>query len=312
MPCFFPLHGFKDVNGGLTFKKTHIKLQVACGQCLGCRLERTLVWGMRIVHEAHLHENNHGNCFVTLTYRSRDECTPKQLRDGHYVPKDYSLNKAHFQKFIKRLRKHFPQKIKYFHCGEYGEEGRRPHYHACMFNCSFDDLEHFKECEGINTYTSANLARLWQYGFCTVGELNFATASYTAGYILKKITGKKAEDEYLRNDEYGVAFWVLAPYITMSLGRKAPGGIGADFYEKYKSDFFPSDESPVPGKGIIRKVPRYYQNLYADMSPEGMEKIKAVRQAFREAHAADYTPERMMDKFTCAKARIAQQTRKTL
>ena len=96
-------------------------MEVGCGQCLGCRLDRSRMWAMRIVHESTLHELDGGNCFVTLTYRDRLECSQEQLEKGYHVPDDWSLHKEHFQKFMKRLRKAFhPQKIRFFHCGEYG------------------------------------------------------------------------------------------------------------------------------------------------------------------------------------------------
>ena len=254
---------------------------------------------MRITHEASLYENN---CFVTFTYRSKQDTTDDQLQKGHYVPDDYSLNVSHFQNFIKRLRKHFPQKIRYFHCGEYGDQSLRPHYHACLFNVSFDDCIVYQQRQGITTYESPTLAKLWPYGFCTIGELNFETASYTAGYVLKKITGPAADDSYLRNDSDGVAIWVKPPYTTMSLKP----GIGADFYEKFKHDFF-NDETPVPGKGIIQKIPRYYQNIMAENDPATLEQIKDARRAFLHAHFEDFTPERLMDKYKCARA--AQSSR---
>ncbi len=309
MACYSPLKGYRDpISNGLVFYKTSTPLSVACGQCLGCRIDRTFVWAMRIVHEAHLHERN---CFITLTYRNEEECTAEERRDGYYVPKDYSLNKTHFKLFIKRLRKKYKnEKIKYFHCGEYGDENLRPHYHACLFNCSFEDQQIYDNTEGRGLYSSATLEKLWRYGFSTVAELNFATASYTAGYILKKITGKKALDTYLRSDDYGEAFWVTAPYTTMSTGNKKGKhlGIGAKFYEKYKKDFFPSDESPIPGKGIYKKVPRYYQNILEGTEPGLLGLVKEKRAEFIRKHAADFTPERLKDKYNCACA--AQQRKK--
>ncbi len=309
MPCYSPLKGFKNPdNGGLQFKRTARttkKLEVACGQCLGCRLDRTLMWAMRITHEGSMYIDHFGNSFVTLTYRSKSECTAEQLKDGYYVPDDYSLVKSHFQLFIKRLRKHFKQKIRYFHCGEYGDETLRPHYHAILFNCDFDDQLVYESDEGVTSYSSKTLDNLWQYGFTTVGELNFDTASYVAGYILKKVTGQQSMDAYLRNDEYGVAYWVLAPYVTMSLKP----GIGGDFYEKYKDDFFPSDETPVPGKGIINKVPRYYQKMLEADNPAMLEEVKKLRKVFMEAHKADFTPQRLMDKYKVA---LSRQSRRNL
>ena len=79
-------------------------------------------------------------------------------------------------------------------------------------------------------------------------------------------------------------------------------GIGRDFFERYKDDFFPSDEVPVPGYGVIKGVPRYYNDAYAVEAPLQMEEIKALRQEFIKAHAADYTPERLMDKYKVKKA----------
>jgi len=316
MPCYSPLKGYKDpVNGGLIFKKTSTKMEVACGQCFGCRLDRTRLWAMRITHEASMHNDSYGNCFITLTYRSKDECTEQQLNDGHYVPSDYSLNKTHFQKFIRRLRKRYPQKIRFFHCGEYGEENLRPHYHACLFNIDFSDQMVYRESEGIITYSSKILDDLWQYGFCTVGELNYETAAYTAGYILKKVLGAAADDEYLRSDEYGVCYWVQPPYITMSLkrervnGKKIPGGIGASFYEKYKTDFY-DDSCPVPGRGVFKKIPRYYETILAGESPDRLQSIKDLRQIFISAHRQDFTPERLKDKYICARA--AYTSKRTL
>ena len=263
------------------------------------------MWAVRIVHEASLHIDNGGNCFVTFTYRSKSECTPEQLQAGHYVPADYSLNKKHFQQFIRRLRKHFPQKIRYFHCGEYGDDNLRPHYHACLFNCTFDDLVVYESEQGVTSYSSLTLEKLWPHGFCTVGELNYDTAAYTAGYILKKVNGKKALDEYLRSDEYGVAYWVASPYVTMSLKP----GIGAKFYEQFKTDIFPSDESPVPGKGIINKVPRYYETILENENPELHKLVKELRQQFIKAHGHDFTPERLRAKYECQKARQSRKQR---
>lgn len=276
-------------------------MEVACGQCLGCRLDRTLMWAMRIVHESCLHENN---CFVTFTYRSVEESNDEQIKNGYHVPADYSLNYHHFRDFIKRLRRHFPQKIRYFHCGEYGEDNVRPHYHACLFNCSFDDQFVYQQEQGVTTYESPSLQNLWPFGFCTIGQLNYETAAYTAGYILKKITGNQALETYLRNDEYGVAYWVKPPYITMSLKP----GIGAKFYEKYKTDFF-YDESPVPGRGVFKKIPRYYQEIMAGENPEAFQNIKEVRRDFFASHKQDFTPERLIDKYKCARAQQSQRQR---
>ncbi len=311
MPCYTPLKGYKDPsNGALTFKQkgTAQTMEVACGSCLGCRLDHALMWAVRIVHESHLYLDQQSNCFVTLTYRDASECTGQQLKDGQFIPPDLSLRPDDVSKFIRRLRKSVSHKIRYFYCGEYGDENQRPHYHVCLFNHSFSDQALFKDDQGFYTYTSATLSKLWPFGFSTVQALNFETAAYCARYALKKITGKKAETHYLRCDDDGVAFWILPEYIRMSTGRNKPCGIGAGFYAKFKNDIFPSDEVPVPGKGVIRKVPRYYQNILESSDPATLVIIKEMRQAFLKAHKADFTPERLRDKYMCAEARTNKRT----
>ena len=295
MPCYSPLKGFKNLEtGGIVFKRSGIAgeaMEVACGQCLGCRLDRSRTWGFRIVHEASLHDEN---CFITLTY------------DPEHLPRDGSLNKKHFQDFMKRLRKRFaPRKIRYYHCGEYGEELQRPHYHACIFGLDFEDKELLTKYDDYELYTSDVLSETWGLGFVTVGQLTLESAMYCARYVLKKVNGHNADDHYLRCDEYGVAYWLQPEYTTMS---RRPG-IGKEWYEKYKSDLFPSDEVPVPGHGVFPKVPRYYEEILKGEDPESHEEIKKVRRLFKEAHGDEYTPARLEAKYKVKKAQVSQLKR---
>lgn len=302
MPCYKPLEGYKDVvTGGLTFDRKRSageKMKVACGQCLGCRLDRSRIWAMRIVHEASLYDEN---CFITLTYREECNATEQERNEGLFLPRDRSLNKKHFQDFIKRLRKRYPQTIRYYHCGEYGDELERPHYHACLFNLQFDDLEQIGVSNGIPIYTSKTLEDIWRYGFVTVGELNFETAAYTARYCLKKVTGKRAQEHYLRCDEYGVAYWLEPEYTTMS---RRPG-IGKDWYEKYASDVHPSNEVPVPGRGVFKKVPRYYEKLLERTDPELHAEITEKRRDWIRENPEEFTPERLESKYQVKKAQVS-------
>ena len=320
MPCYSPLKGWRNnETGGIQFRADGAteKMEVACGQCLGCRLDRSRQWAMRIVHESSLHECNGGNCFVTLTYRDELECDSEQLRNGYHVPDDWSLSKDHFQRFMKRLRKAFePDKIRFFACGEYGNRCRhgidlecvgcplcnvgRPHYHACLFNVSFPDLTAYGSRDGELRYTSDVLSRIWKYGFVDVGELNFDSAAYVARYCLKKVTGSAADDHYMQVDLDGVATWVLPEFNLMS---RRPG-IGRDWFDRYKDDVFPSDEVPVPGSGVFKGVPRYYEEVFKEENPLSLEEIKELRRKFMEAHGHDYTPERLMSRYKVKKAQV--------
>ncbi len=313
MPCYSPLQGYKDITtGALVFdkKNAHSKMEVACGQCLGCRVDHRLMWSIRIVHEASLYLDQFGNSWATLTYRDPSACNDQEYKNGHHIDRQGQLHPQHVSDFIRSLRKaNTDHKIRYFYCGEYGDENQRPHYHICLFNHSFNDQYLWNDDEGLYTYTSEELQKHWRWGFTTVAEINLRTAAYTAGYAIKKITGKRAADHYLRCDEYGEAYWLLPEYIRMSTGRKKPCGLGAKFYEKFNSDIFPSDTSPVPGYGQSQLVPRYYQNILAEENPAMLETIKATRQEFITAHAADFTPERLRDKYICARAKQNQLKR---
>ena len=301
MPCFSPLKGFKDnVSGGLVFKRSataHFPMEVACGQCLGCRLDNSRMWAIRMVHEAAMYDDN---VFLTLTYRDEDICDDEQRKRGYFLPRDGSLNKKHFQDFMKRLRKWYGRRISYFHCGEYGDENGRPHYHACVFNLCVPDLEFHKfGSQGDPIFVSDTLDRLWRYGFVYIGDVTFQSAAYCGRYCMKKITGPMSETHYMRFDQYGVCFWVQPEYCTAS---RRPA-LGKAFFDKFSSDFFPSDEVPVPGHGVLKKVPRYYTDLFAREDTGVIDDVKEMRKAFKIAHGDDYTPERLMSKYRVQKAR---------
>ncbi len=239
------------------------------------------------------------NCFITLTY------------DDDHLPWDRSLDKTHFQKFMKVLRKSLePKKIRYYQCGEYGQATpeneliARPHYHACIFNHDFDDKEVFKETEGIITYTSDRLDGLWGRGFTTVGEVNMESAAYTARYIMKKVNGKRQEEYYETTDETTGEIIKLEPeYNTMS---RRPG-IGKHWFGIYNKDVFPKDY--VTAKGKKHKPPKYYDSLYEIFEPEGFRVIKENRKIQIELNKKDSTPARLADREKVKLAQIKMLTR---
>ena len=302
MACYSPLQGYRSpVNGGLIFKGQSTrygsvdKMEVACGQCLGCRLDKSRMWAARIVHESTLHPEN---CFVTLTYD--DEHMPRLFSGG-----PGTLRKKDFQDFMKRLRWRFPgRKIRYYHCGEYGEQLDRPHYHACLFNLSFGfDQTLFHVRKEHQLFVSKTLDDLWPHGFASVGELTFESAAYVARYCVKKVTGEKAHNHYLRADEYGVAYWLEPEYSTMS---RRPG-IGRDWYEKYKADVFPADKAPVPfSKNQFVKVPRYYDELHKVGNPGEHEAVKERRAAFKESNPGEFAPDRLRQKYEVKRAQLSR------
>jgi hypothetical protein len=290
MPCYHPLQGYRARGGKhIVFNPKDgwidQKVQVPCGQCIGCRLERSRQWAMRCMHEASLYEDN---CFITLTY------------NNDHLPKDGSLHKEHFQKFMKRLRKkHQNKTIRFYHCGEYGEKFRRPHYHAILFNHDFGDKKLFKTEKEIRLYTSKELEELWPYGFNTIGDVTFESAAYTARYIMKKQTGKSAEKHYENVDiETGEIHKILPEYNTMS---RRPG-IGTEWFKKYNKDVYPKDFVTIRGKKL--KPPKFYDRMYEHQYPEDFEKIKDKRLELMNKNWKDNTPDRLRQKEIVKKAQL--------
>ncbi|QXP08245.1 MAG: replication initiator protein [Arizlama microvirus] len=294
MPCYHPISAWqllnvKTANGKptISFKNPYARpsasrvgIQVPCGQCIGCRLERSRQWAIRCVHEAYGHDDN---AFITLTYAPE------------HVPPDGSLIKSHFQKFMKRFRKAVsPILVRFFHCGEYGEKNQRPHYHACLFGYSFPDKVLYTIRDECRLYRSPMLEKLWPYGFATVGDVTFESAAYVARYITKKITGDLAEKHYQGR---------LPEYTTMS---RRPG-IGKLWYENFKGDVFPCDNVVIRGK--VMKPPRYYDKQLEISDLELHSKIKLDRKTKALQNAADNTSARLAVKETCKIAQFQQLKR---
>lgn len=258
-------------------------LTIPCGQCIGCRLERSRQWATRCLHEASLYEEN---CFVTLTY-SEDK-----------IPPFGSLRKRDFQLFMKRLREYFPSsRIRFFHCGEYGSLTKRPHYHCLLFNFDFPDKELWSVRNGLPVWRSPILEKLWPDGQSEIGSVTFESAAYVARYVVKKVTGEAAAEHYLRVDEdTGECVRIEPEYCTMS---RRPG-IGADWYAKFGMEVFPADSVVV--RGHLSPVPRFYGSLFELAAPAEYRKIKARRK--RRAKPEDSTPERLLVREQCATARL--------
>lgn len=226
-------------------------VDLPCGQCLGCCLERSRQWAVRIMHEASLYDHN---CFITLTYERN--------------PVDLDIR--HVQQFYKRLRK--LHRVRHFSCGEYGTLNKRPHYHACIFGYDFPDKLLLKESNGNKLYSSAELSRLWGWGFCTVGNLSFDSAAYVARYCLKKQAGASSQDPWERIDpRTGEITTVSREYVHMS---NRPG-IGAGWIDKWCSDVYPSDEVIVRGRSC--KPPRYYDKVLESVDAALARQIKNLR-----------------------------------
>lgn len=260
---------------------------IPCGQCMGCRIDRSREWANRCLME--LQDHPEGGYFVTCTYD--DFHVPRTWyssdKYGTAVPA-MTLSRRDQQLFLKRLRKNTGQQIRFFGCGEYGPQTMRPHFHFILFGLQLDDL---KESDwsgrGYKYYESEVLNRAWSFpcrdefnapfgpscvaGRVLAGRITWETCAYTARYVTKKLTGFLAS-----HYDY---FNIEPPFSCMSLKP----GIGRLYYDKhpdlYEYDFINlSTESG--GKKV--KPPRYFDKLFDIDRPHIMPFIKQFRQEAAE------------------------------
>lgn len=278
MPCYSPLTAYRGRDVGksgkraITFTRNGSlsgePIQLPCGQCVGCRLERSRQWALRCVHESKMHS---ANCVLTLTYNDEN------------LPSNGSLVKRDLQLFMKRLRKEFGNGIRFYACGEYGENTKRPHYHMVLFNFSFIDLRFYKKSKtGDNLYTSDTAERIWSKGFCVVGEVTFESCAYIARYIIDKMTGPLAADWYINADGE-----VLEPEFT-NMSRRP--GIGTGYYLKYGAEVYSHDS--VVLRGMQVRPPRFYDVKHDTVDPKRMVVVKRKRRREAMKHREDNSPER--------------------
>lgn len=165
-----------------------------------------------------------------------------------------------------------PQPIRFFGCGEYGEEilpdGTkqlgRPHFHAIIFNFDFPDKYSslLPSSSGEPQYESKILDRAWRKGFATIGEMTLESAAYVARYSMKKINGDQAETHYQKvNPDTGE----LSPVEPELLLTSRNPGIAADWFHKYKKDL---DKGYITFKGKKMAYPKYYDKLYEKFDDE--------------------------------------------
>jgi len=187
-----------------------------------------------------MHDNN---IFLTLTYDDAHLESPK-------------LSYSHFQNFMKKLRKLQNAPMGVFVTGEYGEENKRPHWHAIIFNYSpLDGVPDGQSEIGDQYYNSDTLTKLWGKGKCNYGEVTFKSAAYVARYAAKKLT--HGPDQ---NHDYSP--------ISKKSSKHA---IGKAWLEKNYRDVF------TEGKVILLQnneavnvgtIPRYYEKWFKENKPE--------------------------------------------
>ena len=193
-------------------------------------------------------ESHDSAWFLTLTYA--DERIPE---NGSLRPKD-------LQGFFKSLRRDYPKgQIRYYACGEYGEQTQRPHYHAVLFGADFLDKCPVPRASSSPVWRSPTLESHWTFGISEFGAVTPESAAYVAGYVRKKVSRKANPEAYVRlNPLTGELVDIIPEFSRMSL-RPA---VGRAWIEKYWRDVYPRDFVVVGGKEF--KPPRYYDKAMED------------------------------------------------
>lgn len=240
---------------------------IPCGQCIGCRLDKSRQWADRMMLEL---ETSGNAVFVTLTYEEEALDPDKKKKYGKNEDltceamytyfddeKQYAtLSKVDAQKWMKRLRKEFEgREIRFYLCGEYGSKTLRPHLHAILFGVGLRDLCTLYEIgnpigkngNGDKYYISARLRKTWPYGNNLVTNVSYETMAYVARYVTKKLNGDLMIEYARRN--------VIPEFSLMS--RKP--GIGRKYLDLHPSCLDMETLSFFDGKEAKKiRIPKYY------------------------------------------------------
>lgn len=268
MSCYRPIKAWSHGKGQpVSFwasAGSEEAIGVPCGRCFGCRMDRVRRWSIRCQHEASCWDFN---AFVTLTY------------DEGHLPPDGGLVPEHVQRWLKRLRKVLSgvqespdgrKPIRFFLVGEYGERRARPHYHALLFNCRLPEERRV----GKELFEADVLSSTWAFGSAAFGRVTPASASYTAGYSLKKVYGSRADSFYeVVDPSTGECITLQREFCRMSLKP----GIGFYWYEKYRADL---RHGFVVRDGQKFGVPRFYRSKLKDDLPFHYDEGEFARAEF--------------------------------
>lgn len=282
MSCYRPLLGkFQGYEDG----KPQYKIQpcsgisaeypdinVPCGHCIGCRLDKSRQWADRMMLEL---DHSKTAIFATLTYDPLNVPVACSLDDGSVL---FTLDKRDVQLFMKRLRKAFNgREIRFYLAGEYGSQTHRPHYHAILFGLSLSDFPDLRPVSlnsfGQLLYTSEKFYNIWKLGNVALAEVSWQTCAYVARYCVKKMSGDVSRETY---DSFGVE-------PEFALMSRRPGIAG--FYDLEHPDLIERSKqyfSDVNGASPRTSCPTpkfVFQKLQLT-NPELYDRIKAQRRIY--------------------------------
>jgi len=304
MACYYPMqmvrYGSGDVEylgpagdnpmtftyrdpGTLDFKKF---FTVPCGKCIGCRLEYSRQWAVRCMNELKTTEGQ--SWFLTITYDNdhlprrtfQAEETGVRVEMPTLRPKDLQ---DFFKRLRERLRRAGKPDIRYYACGEYGDELKRPHYHAIVFNLNLDDLVYYKSIRGHEYYNSSFLDSVWaNQGFIVCSDVSFEACAYVARYVMKKAKGpagisyasdNNLEEEFVRMSRRpGIGYQYFLDHKD-EMYKIEKDHYGVKHIKNDSMGFYPSNNGPIKLKPV-----KYYDKLFDVDEHLDLLRIKASRE----------------------------------
>lgn len=255
--------------------KTDGTIAVPCGKCPACVKRRQSEWSFRLMQE---YKQSISSTFLTLTY------------DTDHVPISKNgfleVNRRHPQLFFKRLRynlgrsfqvlqargvsgsaqsrysgmcsqKVYDQRIhpvRYFLVAEYGTKGKRPHYHAIIFNADIELIQ--KSWIGDDGRYMGDI-------HC--GDVNEASVGYCLKYMLKG--GWKPMH---RNDDREPTF----TFMSKGLGKNY---LTPQMRAWHEADLLNRMYCNIPG-GKKCSMPRYYKDrIYTESDRQLVGDYQRIR-----------------------------------
>lgn len=268
MTCFNPYPAqVKQKDGSYKFYG-----YVSCGSCLACKIQKSSEWAMRLTHEYSMRKKG---VFLTLTYNDEN------------LPEDKSLQKKHLQDFHKRLRqqliyhlvnnlrnesqfygytdtelrkiasKKLSGQLKYFACGEYGDQNGRPHYHDIILGFSRYDKEFVSAVKKSWPYCDWNKLKFDD----VFGTVNYDSCRYVADYSFSKKSRKDLVKEgFLEAVKVVNEFGDKTVYkiIKQPPFQLISQGIGLSFINEFRDELLQREKVTV--HGAERNLPRYYRD----------------------------------------------------
>lgn len=221
--------------------------------------------------------------FVTLTYNNEN------------LPGDRSLHKKELSDFNKAFRQDFDKPVRFFACGEYGDNPerltyfgkdcdpelvKRPHYHSIMFGVDSTLrtreilYENWKKCDSYKFF-----GKTW---YKTVGTVTPDSCAYVAGYCQKKLFGEKAKAEY-GDKEY--------PFQLQS--KKLGEAFFLEHIEDYIRDGF------IFFRGAYHAIPKVWKDKFnIILDPEKMfDNLKRSVEKYNEIHHTNLDASIIMQEF---------------